>query len=136
MLPSLILLLTITGSRRESDIERPPLLEGGFPPLIKAFTAALRRCSSSISLFLRRRMKKKTAPPTAATAKIPHTTPTAMPTVLVPLDSSSGVAVGLSAPAVGVIADMISIGLNHRGEKKKIMKGRGNYLSNWKRVPQ
>lgn len=93
MLPSLILRWAITGSIRESVVDVPPLLLGGLP--IKALTAALRRCSSSISIFRLRRMYKKMAPIAAAITTTPTTTPAAMPATLVPLEpSSSGLLVG------------------------------------------
>jgi hypothetical protein len=59
----------------------PPLLDGGFPPEIKALTAALRRCSSSISRLRLRRVIKMRAPAMAATPRTPTTLPTAIPTV-------------------------------------------------------
>ena len=86
----------------------PPLLEGGFPPLIKAFTAALRRCSSSISVFRRRRRKKKAAPAAAATARMPQTTPTAIPTVLDLLPPDSGAPDSPEVCSAGAAARHIS----------------------------
>lgn len=71
-------------------MEYPPLLLGGFEPLMKALTVALRRCSSSISRFLLRRSKKKTPPIMAATTMTETTTPAAIPAVLGPLFSLAG----------------------------------------------
>lgn len=96
MLPLLTLLCAITGSRRASEPEYPPLLPGGLPGK-NVLMAAFRRCFSSSSLFRLRRMKKKMPPMMPATATTPTTTPAAMPAVLVdpPL-------LPLDLPGVGV----------------------------------
>lgn len=80
MLPSLIRRFMM-GSMRESAMDMPPLLRGGFPPLMKALTAAFRRCSSSNSAFLFRRKKKNAPAAMAAATTTPTTTPTAIPTM-------------------------------------------------------
>ncbi|KAI6768857.1 hypothetical protein HG531_011046 [Fusarium graminearum] len=84
MLPSLSRRWAMTGSRRESVMEMLPLLPGGLEPLMKAFTAAFRRCSSSISAFRRRRTKNMAPPPIPATITTPTTTPAAIAATLGP----------------------------------------------------
>src|SRR5689334_986692 len=70
----------------------PALLPGDLPT--KALTAALRRCSSSISLFLLRRIYRKPPPIAQATTTTPTTTPATMPATLVP-PSLEAVSVGV-----------------------------------------
>lgn len=70
-------------------MEIPPLLLGGFEPAMNEFTAALRRCSSSIDWFLLRRMNQKPKPRRARITATPTDTPTAMATTLGPPSSSS-----------------------------------------------
>ena len=84
MLPLLTLLWAITGSSRASDTLYPPLLPG-LPGKNVLFMAALRRCSSSSSLFRLRRMKNQMPPMMPATATTPTTTPAAIPAVLAEL---------------------------------------------------
>lgn len=73
----------MTGSIRESAMDIPPLLRGGFPPLMKALTAAFRRCSSSNSAFLFFRRKKKAPAAIAPATTTPATTPVAIPVTFV-----------------------------------------------------
>lgn len=75
----------MTGSRRVSVNEEPPLLPGGLPPAMKLLTAAFLLYSSSTSRLLLFRMKRYTPPEIAATATIPTTTPAAMPALLGPV---------------------------------------------------
>ena len=89
----------MTGSNRESVMDMPLLL-GGLP--MNELTAALRRCSSSISLFfLRRRLKKRKAPRDDSTIT-PTTTPAAIPAVLGPLESSSAAGLLVATGSLGV----------------------------------
>lgn len=84
MLPSLILRCAMTGSRRVSNDDAPPLLVGGFPLATKLLTAAFRLYSSSTARFLRWRKYKKPPPAAAAITTIPTTTPAAMAALFVP----------------------------------------------------
>jgi hypothetical protein len=91
MLPSLIRRCAITGSSLASVMDKPPLLPGGLDPLMKALTAAFRRCSSSISWLRRRRRTKSTAPMIPDKATTPTTTPAATAAVLVVEPEGGGV---------------------------------------------
>lgn len=75
----------MTGSRRVSFSEEPPLLVGGLPPATKLLIAAFLLYSSSTSRLLWFRMKRNTPPAIAAIATTPTTTPAAMPALLGPL---------------------------------------------------
>jgi hypothetical protein len=127
MLPSLILRWAITGSIRESVVDVPPLLLGGFP--IKALTAALRRCSSSISWLRLRRMYKKPPPIADAMTTTPTTTPAAMPATLGPELSLSGSLVGDSVTTtVSWGFDSVSVAL---GESEELVDfgGEASFLT-------
>jgi hypothetical protein len=86
-------------------MDMPPLLPGGFPPLMKALTAAFRRCSSSNAVFLLRRTKKNKPAAIEETAKTPTTTPTAMPTLF---DFGSLCAVGEGVADGVVVGSAVS----------------------------
>lgn len=78
-------------------MEMLPLVEGGLEPLMKALTAAFRRCSSSISAFRLRLMVKKTAPRRPPRTTTPTTVPAAIPATLVFFLESVGASVGVAS---------------------------------------
>lgn len=111
MLPSLILLCAMTGSRRVSLNDVAALLIGG----LALFMVAFLRCSSSMARLFRLRMKKNSPPMIPAIARTPTTTPAAMPATLGLLDDEPvgvGVTVGVTVTTlsdVGVADDLVDV---------------------------